>query len=137
MPAEVVIGTDGLTPDALIDIARNHARVSISAGALEAIEKSRAIVDSLAASEIPVYGISTGFGALARKFIDEDKRAQLQKSLIRSHAASSGEIVEIEVVRAMMTVRLATLCRGLSGVQGKTAAAYAALLNENITPLVS
>ena len=136
MPAEVVIGTDGLTPDALIDIARNHARVSISAGALEAIEKSRAIVDSLAASEIPVYGISTGFGALARKFIDEDKRAQLQKSLIRSHAASSGEIVEIEVVRAMMAVRLATLCRGLSGVQGKTAAAYAALLNENITPIV-
>ena len=136
MPAEVVIGTDGLTPDALIAIARNHAKVAISAGALEAIEKSRAIVDSLAASEIPVYGISTGFGALARKFIDEDKRAQLQKSLIRSHAASSGEIVETEVVRAMMAVRLATLCRGLSGVQGKTAEAYAALLNENITPIV-
>jgi len=136
MPAEVVIGTDGLTPDALIAIARNHAKVSISASAIEAIEKSRAIVDSLAASEIPVYGISTGFGALARKFIDEDKRAQLQKSLIRSHAASSGEIVETEVVRAMMAVRLATLCRGLSGVQGKTAEAYAALLNENITPIV-
>ena len=136
MPAEVVIGTDGLTPDALIAIARNHAKVSISASAIEAIEKSRAIVDSLAASEIPVYGISTGFGALARKFIDEDKRVQLQKSLIRSHAASSGEIVETEVVRAMMAVRLATLCRGLSGVQGKTAEAYAALLNENITPIV-
>ena len=136
MPAEVVIGTDGLTPDALIAIARNHAKVSISASAIEAIEKSRAIVDSLAASEIPVYGISTGFGALARKFIDEDKRAQLQKSLIRSHAASSGEIVETEVVRAMMAVRLATLCRGLSGVQDKTAEAYAALLNENITPIV-
>ena len=136
MPAEVVIGTDGLTPDALIAIARNHARVSISPSALEALEKSRAIVDSLAASEIPVYGISTGFGALARKFIDEDKRAQLQKSLIRSHAASSGEIVETEVVRAMMAVRLATLCHGLSGVQGKTAAAYASLLNENITPIV-
>ena len=136
MPAEVVIGIDGLTPDALIAIARNHAKVSISASAIEAIEKSRAIVDSLAASEIPVYGISTGFGALARKFIDEDKRAQLQKSLIRSHAASSGEIVETEVVRAMMAVRLATLCRGLSGVQGKTAEAYAALLNENITPIV-
>ena len=66
MPADVIIGTDGLTPDQLIAIARNHAKVSISAPAFEAIEKSRAIVDSLAASETPVYGISTGFGALAQ-----------------------------------------------------------------------
>ena len=107
MPAEVVIGIDGLTPDSLIEIARNNASVKISAEAAVAINKSREIVDSLAASEVPVYGISTGFGALARKFIDADKRVQLQKSLIRSHAAGSGEIVEVEVIRAMMAVRLA------------------------------
>ena len=136
MPAEVVIGIDGLTPDSLIEIARNNASVKISAEAAFAINKSREIVDSLAASEVPVYGISTGFGALARKFIDADKRVQLQKSLIRSHAAGSGEIVEVEVIRAMMAVRLATMCRGLSGVQLQTAETYAAMLNANITPVV-
>ncbi|MFM2128189.1 MAG: histidine ammonia-lyase, partial [Actinomycetota bacterium] len=102
MPAEVTIGIDGLSQETLLAIARKGAKVSISSDAASAINKSRAIVDSLAASEIPVYGISTGFGALARKFIDADKRVQLQKSLIRSHAAGSGEIVEVEVVRAMM-----------------------------------
>ena len=136
MPAEVVVGKDGLTRDSLLLIARDGARVSISDEAIEALEKSREIVDSLASSKTPVYGISTGFGALARKYIDADKRAQLQKSLIRSHAAGSGEIVEIEVIRAMMAVRLATLCRGLSGVQVKTAKTYAAMLNANITPVV-
>lgn len=136
MPAEVIIGIDGLNQESLIAIAREGAKVSISANAASAINKSRAIVDSLAASEIPVYGISTGFGALARKYIDADKRVQLQKSLIRSHAASSGEIVEVEVVRAMMAVRLATMCRGLSGVQLITAETYAAMLNSNITPVV-
>ncbi|MFM1861436.1 MAG: hypothetical protein RLY80_1025 [Actinomycetota bacterium] len=136
MPAEVIIGIDGLSQESLLAIARKGAKVSISADAASAINKSRTIVDSLAASEIPVYGISTGFGALARKFIDADKRVQLQKSLIRSHAAGSGEIVEVEVVRAMMAVRLATMCRGLSGVQLKTAETYAAMLNSNITPVV-
>jgi len=120
MPAEVTIGIDGLSQESLLAIARKGAKVSISSDAASAINKSRAIVDSLAASEIPVYGISTGFGALARKFIDADKRVQLQKSLIRSHAAGSGEIVEVEVIRAMMAVRLATMCRGLSGVQLRT-----------------
>ena len=136
MPAEVVVGKDGLTRDSLLLIARDGAKVLISDEAIEALEKSREIVDSLASSETPVYGISTGFGALARKYIDADKRAQLQKSLIRSHAAGSGEIVETEVIRAMMAVRLATMCRGLSGVQVKTAKAYAAMLNANITPVV-
>lgn len=136
MPAEVVIGIDGLTRDSLLLIARDGAKVLISDEAVEALEKSREIVDSLASSETPVYGISTGFGALARKYIDADKRAQLQKSLIRSHAAGSGEVIETEVIRAMMAVRLATMCRGLSGVQVKTAQTYAAMLNANITPVV-
>ena len=136
MSAEVLLGTNGLTADNLIDIARNGAKIKISDDAIAAVEKSRAIIDSLAASETPVYGISTGFGALARKYIDADMRAQLQRSLIRSHAAGSGKIVEVEVVRALMALRLATLCRGYSGVKVETVNAYAAILNAGITPVV-
>ena len=136
MPAEVLLGTEGLSSEDLLAIARNGAQIKISDSAVDAINKSRAIIDSLAASETPVYGISTGFGALARKYIDADMRAQLQRSLIRSHAAGSGEIVEIEVVRALMTLRLATLCRGFSGIKLETANVYAAILNAGLTPVV-
>ncbi|MGI9199047.1 MAG: histidine ammonia-lyase [Candidatus Nanopelagicaceae bacterium] len=136
MPAEVLLGTDGLSAENLIDIARNGAKIKISDSAKNAIQKSRAIIDSLAASETPVYGISTGFGALARKYIDADMRAQLQRSLIRSHAASSGNIVEVEVVRALMSLRLATLCRGYSGVKLETVNVYAEILNAGLTPVV-
>jgi len=136
MPAEILLGTNGLTATELIAIARENAKIRISDEAIAAIKKSRAIIDSLAASETPVYGISTGFGALARKFIDADMRAQLQRSLIRSHAAGSGEIVEVEVVRALMALRLATICRGYSGVKVETVNVYAEILNAGITPVV-
>lgn len=136
MSAEVLLGTNGLSAENLLEIARNNAKIVIGQDAILAINKSRAIVDSLSNSQTPVYGISTGFGALANKYIDADKRAQLQKSLIRSHAAGSGNYVEVEVVRALMALRLATLCRGFSGVKLETVNVYASILNAQLTPAV-
>ena len=136
MSNKVVIGIPGLTPTEVVAIARHGAGVEISAQARVAMDASRATVDQLAASPTPAYGISTGFGALATKHIDPEMRAQLQRSLIRSHAAGSGEPVESEVVRAMMALRLSTMCTGRTGIRATTADAYAALLNAHITPVV-
>ena len=136
MSNKVVIGIPGLTPTEVVAIARHGAQVEISAQARVAMDASRATVDQLAASPTPAYGISTGFGALATKHIDPEMRAQLQRSLIRSHAAGSGEPVESEVVRAMMALRLSTMCTGRTGIRATTADAYAALLNAHITPVV-
>jgi len=136
MSSKVVIGIPGLTPTEVVAIARYGAEVEISAQARVAMDASRATVDQLAASPTPAYGISTGFGALATKHIDPEMRAQLQRSLIRSHAAGSGEPVESEVVRAMMALRLSTMCTGRTGIRATTADAYAALLNAHITPVV-
>ena len=136
MPAEILLGNSGLSASEVIAIAREGATIKISDSAKTAIERARSVVDKLAASKEPVYGVSTGFGALARKYIDADLRAQLQRSLIRSHAAGSGNPVEVEVVRAMMALRLATICRGNSGVQVKTAEIYAEILNAGLTPVV-
>jgi len=66
MSLEVVVGKNGLSASDLISIARHQAQVTISQEALDAMATSRKIVDDLAASEIPAYGISTGFGALAK-----------------------------------------------------------------------
>ena len=136
MSNKVVIGIPGLTPTEVVAIARHGAQVEISAQARVAMDASRATVDQLAASPTPADGISTGFGALATKHIDPEMRAQLQRSLIRSHAAGSGEPVESEVVRAMMALRLSTMCTGRTGIRATTADAYAALLNAHITPVV-
>jgi histidine ammonia-lyase len=136
MPADVMLGHNGLSAQDLIAIARHGAQIQITPEAARAVNASRTIIDELASSQTPVYGISTGFGALARKYIDADMRAQLQRSLIRSHAAGSGGVVEVEVVRALMSLRLATLCRGYSGVRLATVEVYAAILNAGITPVV-
>ena len=110
--------------------------MELAPAALTAMAASREIVDTLADDVRPHYGISTGFGALATTSILPHRRAALQTSLIRSHAAGSGDPVEQEVVRALMLLRLATLARGRTGIRPATAQAYAAMLNAGITPVV-
>ena len=97
---------------------------------------SAAIVAGLAEGGEPVYGVSTGFGSLATVAIPAERRAQLQRSLLRSHAAGMGEAVEVEVVRAMMLLRARTLAMGYSGARPEVAETILALLNARLTPVV-
>jgi histidine ammonia-lyase len=117
-------------------VARHDAPVSLAEDALVAIDRARAVVDELAAAATPAYGISTGFGALATRHIPTEMRAQLQRSLVRSHAAGSGPEVEREVVRALMLLRLSTLATGHTGIRRETATLMADLLSAGITPVV-
>src|SRR5450759_1379497 len=132
----VTVGIGALSFDDVVAVARHDALVEITAEALEEIRKSRKIIENLADDVEPHYGVSTGFGALATKHIAPDMRAQLQRSLVRSHAAGSGPEVEREVIRALMLLRLSTLATGRTGVREETAAACAAVLNAGITPVV-
>jgi histidine ammonia-lyase len=133
----VVLDADRpLTEAEVVDVARHHAPVDISPASLQRLRDARGHVDAMAASDTAVYGISTGFGALATRHIPTDLRSQLQRSVVRSHAASSGDEVEEEVVRGLMLLRLQTMTTGHTGVRPETAAAYAALLNAGISPVV-
>ncbi|MET1043556.1 MAG: histidine ammonia-lyase [Microbacteriaceae bacterium] len=134
--SSVLVGAGPLSFDDVVAVARHDATVLLDERALDGVAASRQIVEGLAADPEPHYGISTGFGALATTFIAEDRRAQLQSSLIRSHAAGSGSEVEREVVRALMLLRLSTLMTGRTGVRRETAETYAAILNAGITPVV-
>jgi histidine ammonia-lyase len=117
-------------------VARDDVAVELSLDAVDSMRRSSDHVRQLAHSDRPAYGISTGFGALATTHIPVDRRADLQRSLIRSHAASSGDVVEREVVRAMMVLRLQTLATGHTGVRPVVAQTLADLLNTGITPVV-
>ncbi|MFP5291115.1 MAG: aromatic amino acid lyase, partial [Actinomycetes bacterium] len=132
----ITVGSRTLTRDDVVAVARHGAEVVIDADALDAMTATRALIAGLAHDTVPHYGVSTGFGALATTHIPLAKRAELQRSLVRSHAASSGAEVEREVVRATMLLRLATLATGRTGARPVVADTYAAMLNAGLTPAV-
>ena len=127
---------DILGLDDVVAVARHGARVDVDRAVAERVADGRRVVEELAGSDLPVYGISTGFGALATVSIPPDRRAALQVSLIRSHAAGTGRCVDDEVVRAMMLLRLKTLATGLTGVRPVVVETLARMLNAGVVPAV-
>jgi len=132
----VIITPTGCTPADVLAVARHDARVALAPDTVTVLERSRSIVDDIERDGRPVYGISTGFGALASTFISPSRRAELQHALIRSHAAGVGAPMPREVVRAMMVLRVRSLALGHSGVRPIVAQAFADLLNHDVTPWV-
>jgi histidine ammonia-lyase len=126
----------GLGPDDVVGVARDSTAVELAAAAREAMARSAEVVERTVDSEEPAYGVSTGFGSLATVPIPASRRAQLQRSLIRSHAAGMGDPVETEVVRAMMLLRARTLAMGYSGARPEVADTILAVLNAGLTPIV-
>jgi histidine ammonia-lyase len=113
----VTLDPTAITAADVVAVAREDEGVELSGDARGAMAESAAIVDRLASSAEPIYGVSTGFGSLATTPIAAEDREQLQRALIRSHAAGMGEPVEREVVRAMMLLRARSLAMGYSGAR--------------------
>ena len=136
MAAVVELTGAGLTPDEVIAVARQDARVVLADSARSAMARSAAVVARLVESREPVYGVSTGFGSLADVAIPAGRREELQRALVRSHAAGMGAPVEREVVRAMMLLRARSLAMARSGARPAVAERIAELLNAGLTPVV-
>jgi histidine ammonia-lyase len=132
----VIVKPTGVTGADVLAVARHDAPVTLADDTVAAMARSRGIVDGIEASGRPVYGVSTGFGALASTSIAPERRTELQHALIRSHAAGIGAPMPREVVRAMMLLRVRSLALGLSGVRPMLAQGLVDLLNADITPWV-
>jgi histidine ammonia-lyase len=132
----ITIGVGAPRAEEVLAVARHGAPVRLAEPALAALQAGRTRIEALVGDAVPHYGVSTGFGALANRFIPTERRRELQRALIRSHAGGSGDEVETEVVRAMMLLRLSTLATGRTGVRPGTATGYAAMLNAGVTPIV-
>ncbi len=117
-------------------VARQGEKVALSPAARARMERSRTRAERASTSREPVYGVSTGFGALAGTRVAPLRQPELQLALIRSHAAGVGPPVDVEVVRAMMLLRARTLSMGLSGVRPLVAEALLGALNAGVTPVV-
>jgi histidine ammonia-lyase len=133
-----VIELDGttLTLEALERVAVGGERVVVSPAARDRVNAARAIVDAHAAAGRPVYGVNTGFGALAEVAIAPDQLSALQLNLLRSHAAGVGEPLPAAEVRALMALRANVLAKGYSGVRLSTLDALLDLLNHDVVPRV-
>ena len=134
--ATIELGPQGATAEQVVAVARDGARATLSAEARAAMEETADVVARLAASDEPAYGISTGFGSLAHTRIPADRRADLQRALVRSHAAGMGPPVEREVVRAMVFLRARSLAMGRSGARPVLAETMLAMLAAGLDPVV-
>jgi len=117
-------------------IADDYAPVALAPSAAAGIDASRAVVDRKAAGTEAVYGINTGFGALAETPIPRDALGALQLNLLRSHAAGVGEPLPVRAVRASMALRANVLAKGFSGIRRSTIELLLDMLNRRVHPKV-
>jgi histidine ammonia-lyase len=135
----LALGAERLTLDRLVEVARQGRPVTLAAAARARMDASRAVIEKIAAGgpETPrVYGVNTGFGALAETSIDTDQIRELQRNLVRSHAAGVGEPLPRDVVRAMILLRAAVLALGRSGVRPALADFLCAMLDRGVHPVI-
>ncbi|HEV8147959.1 MAG TPA: histidine ammonia-lyase [Bryobacteraceae bacterium] len=132
----ILLDGETLTLAQVGEIARGNSPVGIAPAAIQAMRRSRAVVEKLAAGDDPVYAVNTGVGLLADVRIPFDDLATLQRNVVRSHAAGIGEPLSRAETRAMMLVRANVLARGYSGIRPAVAELLCDLLNRRVTPVV-
>ena len=132
----IFIDGESLTLPGLMAIADGNEPLALAPGAATRVDAARAIVDRHAASGEAVYGINTGFGALADTAIPGDALGALQLNLLRSHAAGIGEPLPVRAVRASMALRANVLAKGYSGIRRGTLELLIELLNRRVHPCV-
>jgi histidine ammonia-lyase len=138
MHSAFMIHLDGnsLTLEDLQSIAGDYATVGLHPAAAAAVDASRAVVDRHASGDAAVYGINTGFGSLADVKIPKPALGELQRNLLRSHAAGVDEPLSVRAVRATMALRANVLAKGFSGVRRPTLDLLIAALNARVHPVV-
>ena len=132
----VRLSGDAFTVGQVVAVARDGTKVEIAEGVTGRMAPARRLVEETAARGDAVYGITTGFGALANVRIEPAAVQELQRSIVRSHAAGTGDEMPAAVVRGMMLLRARTLAAGHAGVRPLLVERIVELLNRGIVPIV-
>jgi histidine ammonia-lyase len=130
------ISGNDLTLEAVREVAADRRPVLLSADAREAVNRARAVVDEIVASNTLAYAITTGVGKLSDVRIAGEQIRELQVNLVRSHAVGVGEPLPVTETRAMMLLRANSLAKGYSGVRGIVIDTLCEMLNRGVTPFV-
>ncbi len=132
----VIVSGDPLTVEDVVDVALGRASAKLGPDVPARMRASLEVVRSAIHGTHAVYGVNTGFGALADTRVDEQDLATLQRAIVMSHAAATGEPLNDETVRAMLLLRARTLAAGYSGVRPDLPARLIDLLNLGLLPVV-
>ena len=137
-PMDGSVSLDGtaLTPEAVTEIARGGAAVTIAPSASERMRASAVVVARAAEADVPVYGLTTGLGSRVVDRVDGHAAAAFSLQTLRGRAMSVGERLPVELTRATMAVRCNGLCAGGSGATPPVAAGLAGLLNAGVHPCI-
>jgi histidine ammonia-lyase/phenylalanine ammonia-lyase len=136
--ARALLELDGasLTIEDALDVSRRSCTVRLSSRAAEAIGASRRLKQALMEEEIPIYGVTTGFGDSAHRQVSPAKAAKLQQGIIRFMGCGTGPLAPPEVTRVTMLLRANCLAKGNSGVRMQLVEALLRLLNNDVLPLI-
>jgi histidine ammonia-lyase len=135
----IALDGESLTIEDVVAVARGrpgHPRVTLPAATVAKLERNRAALECALAGGEPIYGVTTGFGALQGRPVAPAHARQLQLNVVRSHAAGVGPPLETDVVRAMLLLRANSLAKGQSGVRPQLVALLVELLNRGVHPVV-
>jgi len=131
------ISSELLTIELIKKIIQNKTKLELSDETTLRINKCRLYLDNkMLTQKEPIYGVTTGFGALYNISIEKDQLSQLQKNLVISHACSVGEVVPIEIVKLMLLLKIQSLAFGHSGVQLITIQRLIDFYNNDILPVI-
>src|SRR5919197_4381346 len=119
-----------------VHLARRGGRCALAPEAAERVERTRALKHELIAREIPIYGVTTGFGDSAHRQISAANAARLQQNLLRVLGCGTGPIASPEVTRATMLLRANCLAKGNSGVRLELVERLLLFLNRDVLPLI-
>ena len=133
---DVVVDGSALTIDDVVAVAHGQARVRLGDDVPKRMEVSRSVVVEALRGNAPVYGVNTGFGALADTPVGEADLTTLQGAIVRSHAAAIGAPLDDETVRAILLLRARTLAAGYSGVRADLPARLLELLSLDLLPVI-
>ncbi len=136
MTKQILLGQKPLTLAMLCDVARKKSMLILSPEAEERIHKTRNLVEKWVKEEKKIYGVTTGFGALSDVAISKKDTRKLQKNILMSHAAGTGNPFSREIVRAMMALKVNDFCLGHSGIALDTVRYLVTLLNADMIPKV-
>src|SRR5262252_2588471 len=132
----VTVNGDALTIEDVVDVARGAATAELAPSVAAVMEPSRSVVATAIEGDAPVYGVNTGFGALADTRVGVRDLERLQGAIVRSHAAGTGEPLGDAAVRALLLLRARTLAAGYSGVRVELPARLLEMLSRGLLPVV-
>jgi len=132
----VIVSGDPVAVEDVVDVADGSARAELGPEVPARMEASRKVVAAAIAGDKPVYGVNTGFGALADTRVGEQDLARLQAAIVVSHAAGAGEPLDDRAVRAILLLRARTLAAGYSGVRSELPGRLLELLDRGLLPVI-